>query len=125
MRKSPQHTWRICHDDGAGLSEISEILNLPIAQIRGAIGAYCSKKARQAPVGEVCPVDVAIPKESSESVPIEPTSRQDRIDEIILAGASMGMKYTDIAAGINNTMGGCLLSDHISSRLKELRGDKS
>jgi hypothetical protein len=112
------------YDDGCGLSEISEILNLPVAQIRGAIGAYCSKKARQVPVGEVSPEDVTIPKEPSKSAATEPTSRQDRIDAIILSMARKGAKYVDIAAEVNNQMGAQFMPNDVAARLEELRGDK-
>lgn len=113
------------YDDGCGLSEISEILNLPVAQIRGAIGAYCSKKARQVPVGEVSVPKVESPEEPSELVPMEPTTRQDRIDAIILSMARKGAKYVDIAAEVNNQMGGQLMPNDVAERLAKLRGDKA
>jgi hypothetical protein len=113
------------YDDGCGLSEISETLNLPIAQIRGAIGAYCVKKARRRPVGEVSVPKVAIPEEPSELAPIEPTTRQDRIDAIILSMARTGAWYVDIAAEVNNQMGAQFMPNDVAARLEELRGDKA
>lgn len=111
------------YSDGCRLSEISEILNLPIAQIRGAIGAYCVKKARQVPVGEVPPTEVAVPRERPESASAARTSKQDRIDAIILSMARKGAKYVDIAAEVNNQMGGQLMPNDVAERLAELRGD--
>jgi len=50
-------------------------------------------------------------------------TRQDRIDEMILAGVAKGQKYTTIASEINDVVGGCMMPNHVAERLAELRGD--
>jgi hypothetical protein len=48
-------------------------------------------------------------------------TRQDVIDEMILAGAAGGKKHVTIASDINREVGGCMMPDDVSKRLAELR----
>lgn len=66
---------------------------------------------------------VVIPMGKAESPAKEPTTRQDRIDAIIVNGSQIGINHTSIAASINNQLGCQWLPDDVSKRLAELRGE--
>lgn len=125
MTDSQRSDIRKMHDDGMTPKEMAEILKLPVARVSGLIGSYCKRKVIRVPGDGTSHEDVAIPKESSELVPMEPTTRQDRIDAIILSMARKGAKYVTIASEVNNQLGGQLMPNDVADRLAELRGGKS
>lgn len=125
MTDSQRSDIRTMHEDGMTPKEIAEILKLPVARVSGLVGSYCKRKAIQTTPDETSHGGVAIPKESSGSAIIESTSRQDRIDEIILSMSRTGAWYVDIAAEVNNQLGGQLMPNDVADRLAELRGEKA
>jgi len=100
--------------------EIARALGLNERSVKHLVYSE-KKKARQEPVDKTSGNDATIPARPEESPIIEPTTRQERIDAIMLIMSGRGESHVTIAAEVNNRMGGSLMPDDVAKRLVELR----
>lgn len=131
------------YDAGSGLKAISDALGLPIPQVRGAIGAYCKKKAdlrklkeakmflteaRQSPVAEGSKHGIVIHEELPDDAleaflddpPRMPGKVTDEITESLRSMVDAGCSVVFMMAKLNEEFGTYFTKDDITKMRSEL-----
>jgi DNA-binding CsgD family transcriptional regulator len=105
--------------DGKFPREIARELGMKESSVKHLV--YTERKLARLSKAAISQDMQTIAANEPESPADELTTTQERIDGIIVRGASRGEKYSHIAAKIGRVVGGNWTSDDVSKRLKEMK----